>query len=96
MKFSILASGSKGNASLIYTDNTLIQIDMGVTLKMVDAELKRLGKSRSDIQGVFITHEHSDHISGRIHDRHHCGNMRMLPIRCFNTVKSFGSGFFII
>ena len=64
MKFSILASGSKGNASLIYTDNTLIQIDMGVTLKMVDAELKRLGKHRSDIQGVFITHEHSDHISG--------------------------------
>ncbi len=62
MKIAFLASGSKGNATLISTEKTLIQIDMGVPLKMVDAGLKKLGKTRKDIQAVLITHEHTDHI----------------------------------
>ncbi|MBP5091057.1 MAG: MBL fold metallo-hydrolase [Bacilli bacterium] len=64
MKFSILGSGSKGNGCLIYNKDTLIQIDMGLPLKSVKAELKHLGKSLKDIEALFITHEHSDHISG--------------------------------
>ena len=64
MKFSIVGSGSKGNACLIYNKDTLIQIDMGLPLKSLKKELDHLGKSVNDIQALFITHEHSDHING--------------------------------
>ena len=56
--------GSKGNATLIREGDTLIQIDMGVTLKCVRAGLDVLGKTFSDIQALFVTHEHCDHIKG--------------------------------
>ncbi|MEE3426786.1 MAG: MBL fold metallo-hydrolase [Candidatus Enteromonas sp.] len=71
MKFSIVGSGSKGNACLIYNKDTLIQIDMGLPLKSLKKELDHLGKTINDIQALFITHEHSDHIVGipLYHDR---------------------------
>lgn len=64
MKFSIVGSGSKGNACLIYNKDTLIQIDMGLPLKSLKKELDHLGKTVNDIQALFITHEHTDHIVG--------------------------------
>ena len=64
MKFSIVGSGSKGNACLIYNKDTLIQIDMGLPLKSLKKELDHLGKTINDIQALFITHEHTDHIAG--------------------------------
>lgn len=64
MKFALLASGSKGNASLIYTDETLIQVDMGVSLKCVKSGVKSIGHEIEDISALFITHDHSDHIKG--------------------------------
>lgn len=71
MKFSIVGSGSKGNACLIYNKDTLIQIDMGLPLKSLKKELDHLGKTVNDIQALFITHEHTDHIVGipLYHDR---------------------------
>jgi phosphoribosyl 1,2-cyclic phosphodiesterase len=71
MKFSIVGSGSKGNACLIYNKDTLIQIDMGLPLKPLKKELDHLGKTVNDIQALFITHEHTDHIAGipLYHDR---------------------------
>ena len=71
MKFSIVGSGSKGNACLIYNKDTLIQIDMGLPLKSLKKELDHLGKTVNDIQALFITHEHTDHIAGSplYHDR---------------------------
>ncbi len=62
MKIVIVGSGSKGNAVLICSKNTLIQIDMGVPLKRVDEALSLLNKKRSDIKAIFITHEHTDHV----------------------------------
>ncbi|MCR4562121.1 MAG: MBL fold metallo-hydrolase [Bacilli bacterium] len=64
LSFLNLASGSKGNATLIYSKSTLLLVDMGITKRLLVKGLKTLGKSMSDIQGVFITHEHSDHIKG--------------------------------
>lgn len=64
MDIVFVSLGSKGNASLIRVGDTIIQIDMGVTLKAVKAGLKHLGASLSDIKALFITHEHSDHIKG--------------------------------
>lgn len=64
MNIVFVSLGSKGNATLIQEGDTLIQIDMGVTKKAVAEGLKILGKEFKDIQAVFITHEHSDHIKG--------------------------------
>jgi phosphoribosyl 1,2-cyclic phosphodiesterase len=62
ISFIVVASGSKGNATLVYSKTTLFQIDMGVPLCDVKTALSSLGKTTKDIQAVLITHEHSDHI----------------------------------
>ena len=64
MNIVFVSLGSKGNATLIQEGDTLIQIDMGITKKSVAEGLKILGKEFKDIQSVFITQEHSDHIKG--------------------------------
>lgn len=66
LRFEFIGSGSKGNATLIQYENTLIQVDMGVSLRRLKEGLDALGKSFEDISGVFITHEHHDHV-GTLH-----------------------------
>lgn len=68
MKVTVLKSGSKGNSTLIETDNLNLLIDAGITLK----ELNNY-KNNLKIDIVLITHSHSDHISGlkRIYDNYH-------------------------
>ncbi|MEI7667973.1 MAG: MBL fold metallo-hydrolase [Erysipelotrichaceae bacterium] len=62
MKYSVLASGSLGNATLIETNQTKILIDCGTTKKYLTQSLHNCGVKYSDIDAVFITHEHIDHI----------------------------------
>lgn len=62
MFFDVIASGSKGNATLIFTSNNLFLIDMGVAIQDLEEELKKFHKNITDINAVFITHNHSDHI----------------------------------
>ena len=64
MYFNIIASGSKGNATLVVEKDTIILIDMGVTLTRLEAGLSEIGKKVSDITGAIITHDHSDHTAG--------------------------------
>jgi len=64
IKFCSLASGSKGNCHLLKTEDTNILIDLGLTLKDLEARLNLLGLKSSDIDGVIVSHEHSDHIKG--------------------------------
>ena len=64
MKFSVLASGSKGNSSFIETQNTRILVDLGVTSGNVEKKLKSLNVEPSTIQAIVITHTHVDHING--------------------------------
>lgn len=61
MKITILASGSKGNSTLIETKNKNILIDAGLPLSNLE---KRLEKSMPNIDILIITHTHSDHIKG--------------------------------
>lgn len=64
MRLLFLASGSKGNATLIATERSFIQIDMGVSLKTLKKGCAFFDKTIEDIQALFITHEHADHVSG--------------------------------
>ncbi|MEM7281813.1 MAG: MBL fold metallo-hydrolase [Pseudomonadota bacterium] len=64
MKFVYLGSGSRGNCALVETDQGLIMLDCGFSLKETEKRLRRLGRRASDVTAVLVTHEHSDHISG--------------------------------
>lgn len=62
MFFDIIQSGSKGNSTLIFTKSSIILIDMGINICDLERELDKFNKSISDINAVFVTHNHSDHI----------------------------------
>ncbi len=59
-----IASGSSGNCTYIGSDNTHILVDAGVSARRITDGLNSLGIKASDIDAVFVTHEHSDHICG--------------------------------
>lgn len=64
MKLCSIRSSSKGNAILIYTDSTRILVDCGISGKMAKEGLTQLGVAPESLDGILITHEHTDHISG--------------------------------
>lgn len=59
-----LFSGSGGNSYYIGSRSAGILIDVGRSAKQVDAMLKSCGVEPMAVQGIFLTHEHSDHVSG--------------------------------
>lgn len=59
-----LASGSRANSIFLTDGKTNLLIDCGLSCRMLNAHLKNIGFSLSDIDAVFITHEHSDHTAG--------------------------------
>lgn len=62
--FCPLASGSKGNAIYIGTNQTKILIDAGISGKAIQKKLAEINVDLSEIDAILITHEHSDHIQG--------------------------------
>lgn len=64
MKIKVLASGSKGNSTLIRTDNLNILIDIGITYQQLAYELETINLTPKDLTAILITHTHSDHIKG--------------------------------
>jgi len=64
MYFATLASGSSGNAIIVGEENRSFIVDCGITAKRLLANLAMLNLSASRIEGIIITHEHSDHIQG--------------------------------
>ena len=64
MRISVLASGSKGNCTYVETQNNKVLIDIGMSNLYIEKKLVSLGVRPSDINSVFITHTHVDHIAG--------------------------------
>ncbi len=64
MKIKTLASGSKGNCSIVLCGNTKLLIDMGISYLQLKKNLSDLSLKISDFAGLLITHAHSDHIKG--------------------------------
>lgn len=64
MKFTILGSGSTGNASLISSGTTNVLIDAGMSAREIAKRLATFGIGLDQLDGVIITHEHSDHVAG--------------------------------
>ncbi len=64
MKSVSIASGSKGNCTLIVSDPVKILIDAGLTLKELEKKLAEIEISPKDIDAILVTHEHTDHCKG--------------------------------
>lgn len=64
MKTCVLASGSKGNASYVSSSTTQILVDLGPTSLYVEKKLKEIEVNPNKLDGIIISHTHSDHING--------------------------------
>lgn len=64
MRLASIASGSSGNCIYIGSDSHHVLVDTGIGRKRVEEGLAALDLSPADLDGILITHEHSDHISG--------------------------------
>ena len=64
MKVKVLASGSKGNSTLIRTSEVKVLIDIGINYQTLASELEKLNLTPNDLDAILITHTHSDHIKG--------------------------------
>ena len=60
----MLASGSKGNAALISTDSQRFLVDVGISCRELVKRMQQVGASPEELDGVFVTHEHVDHVKG--------------------------------
>lgn len=64
MEICSIASGSSGNCICAGTDTCHLMIDAGISGKRIENGLNSVGLKTEEMEGVLITHEHSDHISG--------------------------------
>ncbi len=64
VQLTILGSGSSGNCAYLETDETRLLIDAGFSPRQIRLRLAGIGRAPENLQGILITHEHSDHIQG--------------------------------
>ncbi len=80
----VLGSSSSGNSTVIWNDTTTILIDCGLGPVYISEQLRELGLRIQDLDGVFITHIHSDHVNeATVRSLHkHC-----IPIYCPSQIE---------
>ena len=59
-----LNSGSNGNCYYVGNNTEAILVDAGISCREIEKRMKRLGLKIENVKAVFVSHEHSDHISG--------------------------------
>ena len=64
MRFSVLASGSSGNAIYVENDEHSFLVDVGLSGKKMEQLFAKIDRNMKDLSGILVTHEHSDHIKG--------------------------------
>ncbi|WP_413377171.1 MBL fold metallo-hydrolase [Alkalihalobacillus sp. 1P02AB] len=64
LRFSVLASGSTGNAMYVETENQRLLVDAGLSGKKMEELFQKINRNPKELDGILVTHEHSDHIKG--------------------------------
>ena len=64
LNFCSLYSGSSGNSLFIETPHTKLLVDAGVSSKKIENALLDININPSSLDGILVTHEHSDHVQG--------------------------------
>ena len=89
MKIKILASGSKGNCSIVLCEQTNLIIDMGISYLTLKRSLEENSLSFSDFSGILITHCHKDHIKGLSSLIKHTNIPVYIPKDMYESLKDF-------
>jgi phosphoribosyl 1,2-cyclic phosphodiesterase len=64
IRFTVLGSGSSGNAVLICSETTRVLVDVGMSARETNRRLIEVGEDPASLDAILITHEHSDHAGG--------------------------------
>lgn len=64
VRFTVLASGSKGNATVVSGGRTRILVDAGLSCRELFRRMKLAGEDHETLDAIVITHEHMDHVNG--------------------------------
>jgi phosphoribosyl 1,2-cyclic phosphodiesterase len=64
VRFTVLASGSKGNCTVLSGGRTRILVDCGLSCRELFRRMKLAGEEPETLDAILITHEHSDHVGG--------------------------------
>ncbi len=64
MELTSIASSSEGNSIFVGSKETKLLVDCGISAKRIEKSLDELDTRASELSGILITHEHSDHIKG--------------------------------
>ena len=62
VKIKVFSSGSDGNSTIVVANNKNILIDLGITRKQIVENLGKMNMGIENLDGILITHEHTDHI----------------------------------
>lgn len=88
MKIIVLGSGSKGNVTYLEHNNTKILIDCGLSYRQITSRLQANNLTLEGLNGILITHEHSDHIAGLN------VTLKRVPTTTFLTAETFESFYY--
>jgi phosphoribosyl 1,2-cyclic phosphodiesterase len=64
LRFTVLSSGSTGNATVVQSGDVKLLVDVGFSAKKMEQLMKERELAASELDAIFVTHEHSDHIKG--------------------------------
>jgi phosphoribosyl 1,2-cyclic phosphodiesterase len=64
VRFTVLASGSKGNSTVVCGGRTRILVDAGLSCRELFRRMKQAGEEPETLDAIVITHEHMDHVNG--------------------------------
>src|SRR6201986_719706 len=64
MRMTVLASGSKGNSTVISSSTTRVLVDAGLSCRELIRRMNIAGEDPSALDPILITHEHQDHVAG--------------------------------
>ena len=64
VRFTVLASGSKGNCAVVTGGRTRILVDAGLSCREICRRMRLAGEEPATLNAIVVTHEHSDHVGG--------------------------------
>jgi phosphoribosyl 1,2-cyclic phosphodiesterase len=64
MRMTVLASGSKGNSTIIASSTTRVLVDAGLSCREICKRMTQAGEDPTSLDAILITHEHQDHVAG--------------------------------
>ena len=89
MKVQVIASGSKGNCTVVLCKDTNLIIDMGISYLTLKRSLEENSLSFNQFSGILITHCHKDHINGLTSLIKHTNINAYIPYEMYDSLKEF-------